>query len=130
VAVALLIGSTGPMSSEADSEFVHRFLEFERAVAACEDVGCYRTVLQEHGSRGTRQRVAQASPEQIQQIFDIEKPAAAYKVSHANELEVNHIDVAGETATLVLRDRTHPGFVSTVYFVKEQGVWKIGTHEE
>ena len=129
----LVVSGIGNGVVRAESELFQVYLKFERAVAACEDVGCYRSVLQMYGSSSTREKLGTSTDQQLQQPFETARGVANDRLKRATnaDLYVDQERIDGDAATLILNIRSSPGLTSTVYLVREDGTWKIGkTHAE
>jgi len=108
-----------------NNELFEIFMNYERALAACGDAGCYRAVLDEYGSEATRHRLAQLDDQQVKDHFDQVKSIA---VDHVEKAELRLVSTAFEDdrATLELASKTYQGLTETVFFVREEHTWKIG----
>jgi hypothetical protein len=117
--------ATFPRWGWTDNDLFNIYIGYERAVSKCSDVPCYRRVLEDFGSRASQEKAADMADRSLQAFFEMRKKMATDRVEKA-ELYVTDTSVEDNSAVLQLASKTYPGLTETVYFVKENGTWKIG----
>ena len=108
-----------------DPIFFRFYIKVEKAISKCADVTCYRKVMDKYGSEDIRNTLSKSTDEFIKQTFEIEKKKAIKRIKKGQYYVVEKI-IEENKARLRIASKTYSALNETIYFVKEDGEWKLG----
>jgi len=104
----------------------------ERQVANCQDIKCYRSVMNKFGSATAVAKLKLLSAEDLNKLFDTIHGTAKDFVTNRHLFKLVDETIDSESAKLVLErsltdyPKGKGTMTKTLYFQKEDGKWKVG----
>ena len=114
-----------PTTQAAISKQFNIYKKYIKEISRCVDVDCYIKVVIKYGSEDTIITLSKSADEFIQKTFELEKKKAISRRKKNNIYVIEEI-VEGDKALLRLASKTYRALNETLYFVMEDGKWKIG----
>lgn len=126
--ICLLLAFLSPAWAE-DPLLFKFYMKVEKAISRCKNEACYRRVLMKYGSEDTRNLISKSTDAFVKQTFEIEKKKAMKRIERGRYYVVEKM-VEDDKAWLRIASKTYRALNETIYFVKEEGKWKLGKKGE